>query len=306
MGTPEFSVPGLDMLIKEGYQVVAVVTQPDKPKGRGKKLAAPPVKEYALKNGIAVLQPAKVRTEEFDRQIRELAPDMIVTIAYGRILPKNILNIPLMGCINVHGSLLPKYRGAAPIQQAVINGEKMTGVTTMYMDVGMDTGDMLLKGEMEITEDMTAGELHDRMSLLGAEILRETVKGLETGSLQRSPQNESEATHAPMMKKETGEIDWKESAQKIHNLVRGTNPWPGAYTFYKGGRMRVWKTRVVDVCGIGEYKPGTIVAVESDGIAVAAGQNFIEIKEIQFDSCRRMCIGEYMCGHVIEEGTVLG
>lgn len=305
MGTPEFAIPSLDMLVKEGYDVVAVVTQPDKPKGRGNKMCPPPVKEYAMEHGIEVLQPDKVKTEEFTEKIREINPDLMITAAYGKILPKSVLDIPKYGCINVHGSLLPKYRGAAPIQWSIINGDKVTGITTMYTDVGMDTGDMLLKGEIEITEDMTASELHDKLSVLGAEVLKETLKKLKDGTLERIPQTDSEATYAAMMTKELGCIDWTKSAKEIHNLVRGTNPWPGSYTFYCGNKMKVWVTSVMSE-DEHNLKPGTILKVSKDGMVVACGKGKLNIKDIQFDNSRRMSIEEYICGHKINEGEILG
>ncbi|HOP99258.1 MAG TPA: methionyl-tRNA formyltransferase [Acetivibrio clariflavus] len=305
MGTPEFAIPSLDMLLKEGYDVAAVVTQPDKPKGRGNKMSPPPVKEYAMEHGIEVLQPEKVKTEEFVEKIKAINPDLLVTAAYGKILPKSVLDIPKHGCINVHGSLLPKYRGAAPIQWSIINGEKVTGITTMYTDVGMDTGDMLVKAEIEITEDMTAGELHDKLSVLGAEVLKETLKRLENGTLERIPQNDEEATYAPMMTKETGCIDWSKSSREIHNLVRGTNPWPGAYTFYNDKKMKIWMTSVISD-EEHDSKAGTILKVSKDGIVVACGLGKLNIKEIQFENARKMSVEEYICGHKIDEGELLG
>lgn len=305
MGTPEFAVPSIKMLVENNYNVVAAVTQPDKPKGRGNKMTPPPVKVYAQENDIVVLQPEKIRTGEFYKQLEALKPDLFVTVAYGRILPQDILELPPMGCINVHGSLLPKYRGAAPIQWAVINGEKKTGITTMYTDVGMDTGDMLIKREMEIPVDMTAGELHDCLSIVGAEVLKETLEVLKKGDLKREKQPEGEATYAPMMKKETGAIDWTKSAWEIHNLVRGTNPWPGAYAQYCGAKLKVWKTMFLDGKNEG-YKPGTIIRSSKSGLVVACGEGIINILEIQLESARRMTIEEYLCGHKINEGEVIG
>lgn len=305
MGTPDFAVPSLDMLVKEGYDVVAVVTQPDKPKGRGNKMALPPVKEYALEHGIEVLQPEKVKTEEFADTIKKINPDLLVTAAYGKILPKSVLDIPKFGCINVHGSLLPKYRGAAPIQWSIINGEEKTGITTMFTDVGMDTGDMLLKGEVEITEDMTCGQLHDRLSQLGAEVLKKTLIELKAGTLERIPQSEAEATYAPMMTKNTGLIDWTKSAKEVHNLVRGTNPWPGAFTYYKGQKMKIWLTSVISEDKHG-LKPGTICKVGKEGIDIACGEGKLIIKEVQFECCRKMCVEDYICGHKMDEGEMLG
>ena len=305
MGTPEFAVPSLDMLVREGYEVAAVVTQPDKPKGRGNKMAAPPVKEYAVKSGIEVLQPERIKTPEFTAVLEALEPDLLITAAYGKILPKYILDVPRLGCINVHASLLPKYRGAGPINWAVIKGEKATGITTMFTDVGMDTGDMLVKMEFDIGEDMTAGEVHDKLATLGADTLKETLRLLKEGALVRIPQNDEEATYAPILNKDLGMIDWSKPAREIHNLVRGTNPWPGAFSFYKGEKMKVWKTRVVDDSTCKEA-PGSIYDVNKEGLTVVTGKGLIIIMEVQFESCRKMCIDEYICGHKIDKGEVLG
>jgi methionyl-tRNA formyltransferase len=305
MGTPEFAVPSLDMLVREGYDVMAVVTQPDKPKGRGNKLTPPPVKVYALEKGIEVLQPVKVRTPEYAEQLRRLKPDLMVTAAYGRILTKEVLQIPPYGTINVHGSLLPKYRGAAPIQWAIINGDQVAGITTMYTDVGMDTGDMLVKREIEITGDMTSGELHDIMAAAGAGVLKETLERLQAGTLVGIPQPHEQATHAPMMEKETGHIDWSRDAQAVHNLVRGTDPWPGAFTFYRGERMRIWKTAVSTQSIKGKI-PGTICTVDREGVLVVCGTGAVIVREVQFDSGKRMSVDEYIRGHQINEGELLG
>lgn len=305
MGTPEFAVPSLEMLINEGYEVVAAVTQPDKPKGRGKKEAAPPVKEFALAKGIQVLQPSKVKTPEFAKELRELKPDLLVTVAYGKILPKEVLDIPIFGCINVHGSLLPKYRGAAPIHWAIINGEKVTGITTMYTDIGMDTGDMLLKSEIEITEDMNVGEIHDKLSVIGAQVLKDTLAELKNGTLNRTPQVDSESSYASMLSKETGKIDWSKYSDEIHNLVRGTTPWPSSYTFYNGERLRVWKTRKSDFkCGTRE--PGTVCHADKQTVIVACGKGALELLEVQPESGKRMGIGEFLRGHKLDENTKLG
>lgn len=306
MGTPDFAVPSLEMLVKEGYEVVAVITQPDKPKGRGNKMTAPPVKEFALKHQIKVLQPEKIKTPEFIDQIRAFIPDLLITAAYGKILTKELLEVPVYGCINVHGSLLPAYRGAAPINWAVIKGEKKTGITTMYTDVGVDTGDMLLKKELEIGSDMTVGELHDKMSVLGAEVLMETLTALINGTLQRIPQEDSQSSYAPMMNKELGHIDWNKSALEIHNLVRGTDPWPGAYTFLLGNRMRVWKTSLVPGKSDTEIDNGKILKVDDEGILVKCPDGNLMIKEVQFDSSKRMSVGDYIRGHEINAGETLG
>lgn len=305
MGTPDFAVPSLEMLVNEGYEVVAAVTQPDKPKGRGNKLTAPPVKEFALLHGINVLQPEKIKTSEFIEQIRALKPDLLITAAYGKILSKDLLEVPIKGCINVHGSLLPAYRGAAPINWAVINGEKKTGITTMFTDVGLDTGDMLLKKELEINPDMTVGELHDKMAVLGAEVLKETLIELKKGTLKRIPQQDAESTYAPMMNKELGLIDWNKTAQQVHNLVRGTDPWPGAYTFLNGNRMRVWKTSLTNEKS-DSHNTGQIIEVSDDGILVKCSDEYILIREIQFDSSKRMNVRDYIRGHQIDAGEILG
>lgn len=313
MGTPDFAVPTLDMLVAEGYDVAAVVTQPDKPKGRGKKVCCPSVKEYALNKDICVLQPNKIRTSEFLNTIKDLNPDLLITVAYGKIIPKDVLDVPKFGCINVHASLLPKYRGAAPINWAIINGEKKTGITTMYTDVGMDTGDILLKSELEITENMTAGELHDKLSVLGPIVLKETLLKLCNGTLERIPQSNDEATYAPIMNKQLGKIDWTRSAEEIHNLVRGTNPWPGAYTCYKGSRARIWKTQIPSEESMRIFEEnsscpvnniGAICQIERGQFKVVTGNGILEVTEIQFDCCRRMSVEE--CWHNLNEGEILG
>ncbi|NLY43581.1 MAG: methionyl-tRNA formyltransferase [Clostridiaceae bacterium] len=306
MGTPEFAVPCLDMLVTKGYSVVGVVTQPDKPKGRGHKVSPPPVKEYAIKKGIPVFQPERLRDGSFDNDLRLLSPDCIVVVAYGKILPKSILDYPKYGCINVHASLLPKYRGAGPIQWAIINGEKETGITTMYMDEGMDTGDMILKKKVMIGENETAGELHDRLSVLGAEVLADTLRRIQEGTAPREPQNHSEATYAPMLTKEVGCIDWNKSAVEIKNLVRGVNPWPVAYTNYEGKRFKVWSVDIGEKCDLGV--PGMIIKyIDSQGLMVRTGDmGSIIIKEIQYEGGKKMSMEEYLRGHTIEIGKLLG
>lgn len=307
MGTPEFAVPSLEMLIQEGYEVVAVVTQPDKPKGRGNKVCAPPVKEFALKYGIEVLQPSKIKTDEFVEQIRTIKPDLLVTAAYGKILSKDLLDVPTLGCINVHGSLLPAYRGAAPINWAVINGEKTTGITTMFTDVGLDTGDMLLSKELTIGSDTTVGELHDKMAVLGAEVLKDTLAELKNGTLKRQPQDDELSSYAPIMSKELGLIDWNKTAQEIHNLVRGTDPWPGAYTFLNGDRIRIWRsTLVTQKHNDSNIEAGKILEVNNDGILVKCSDGCILVKEIQLDCCKRMSVECYIRGRQIDAGEKFG
>ncbi|TYQ15628.1 UNVERIFIED_CONTAM: methionyl-tRNA formyltransferase [Acetivibrio alkalicellulosi] len=305
MGTPEFALPSLKMLIEEGYDVIAVVTQPDKPAGRGKKIVMPPVKEYALKNDIAVLQPEKIKTKDFLETLTQIKPDLLVTAAYGKILSKELLEVPKYGCINVHGSLLPKLRGAAPVHWSIINGDKHTGITTMFTDEGLDTGDMLLKESIPISDDMTAGELHDNLADLGAKVLKNTLEQLKDGSLKRTPQSEDQATYAILINKEIGKINWSKSSHEVHNLIRGTNPWPGAFTFYEGCKMKVWKSEFVDD-NSHDYKPGTISKVDKDGVLVFCKVGKVRIKEVQFDSCRKMCVEDYICGHKIDEGEILG
>lgn len=305
MGTPEFALPSLEMLIQEGYEVAAVVTQPDKPARRGKKINMPPVKEYAISEGIKVLQPEKIKTLEFLNVLKEINPDLLITVAYGKMLSKEILELPPLGCINVHGSLLPKYRGAAPVHWSIIHGEKNTGITTMYTNEGMDTGDILLKAEIPITDDMIAGELHDKLSVLGAKVLKKTLKKLESNEIKRIPQDDNEATYAPIISKKTGEINWSKSSREIYNLIRGTNPWPGAFTYHCNCVMKIWKSKIVSE-EPHTFEPGTISKVDKEGILVYCGKGKINIKEIQFASCRRMCVGDYICGNKINEGEILG
>ena len=306
MGTPEFAIPSLKILVENKYNVVAVVTQPDKPQGRGKKVIYTPVKEYAMNNNINVLQPDKIRKQEHIECIKELEPDLIVTCAFGQILPKSLLDIPKYGCINVHGSLLPRYRGAGPIQWAIINGEKVTGVTTMMMDTGVDTGDMLLKREIQISHDMTAGQLHDVMSVEGAEVLLETIKCLENCSLQREQQQDCFSCYAPLIKKDIGLIDWSKSAEEIYNLIRGTNPWPGAFSFIDGERFRIWKA-TINIDDLSDRKlPGTIIKIMPEGLLIETGQDRLIVNEIKCDNNKRMSVSQYICGHIIREGDIFG
>jgi len=310
MGTPDFAVPSLKALVENHYDVICVVTQKDKPKGRGYKVVPPPVKEYALSQGIMVLQPERLSKEpETIERIRELNPDLIVTCAFGQILPDSLLAIPKHGTINVHGSLLPKYRGAAPIQWAIINGETKTGITTMLTDSGLDTGDMLLKAEIDIPDDMTAGELHDKMSLLGAEILIKTLKKLEEGTLVPVPQDHSQATLAPRISKDLGRIDWSAPARNIHNLIRGTTPWPGAYTYLEGKKIRVWRSAVGEDSlnheSDTETVPGTIIGLDKECMTVQTGNGTLRIFEIQAESNKRMTPYQFSLGHGLKIGMNL-
>ncbi|WP_250673315.1 methionyl-tRNA formyltransferase [Paraclostridium ghonii] len=304
MGTPEFAVPCLQKIIDEGHEVVSVVTQPDKPKGRGKKLAMPPVKELALKYDIPVYQPLKAREESFVETLKELNPELIVVVAFGQILPKSILNIPKYGCVNVHASLLPRYRGAAPLNWVIINGEEKTGVTTMYMDEGLDTGDMILKSEIPLDDEITAGELHDKMMIDGAQVLKETIDLISKGQAPREKQNNENTCYSPIMNKSLGNIDWNKSAKDIHNLIRGINPWPSAYTTYEAQTMKIWKTKVINENS--DKKPGTILSVGKEGIEVSTGEGSIQIKEIQMSGKKRMEVHEYIKGNNINTDVILG
>ena len=246
MGTPDFSVPVLDALIEAGHEIAGVVTQPDKPKGRGKAVAMTPVKEKALEHGLSVYQPLKVRTPEFVQVLRELKPDVMVVVAFGQILTKEVLDIPPLGCVNVHASLLPKYRGAAPIQWAVIDGEKETGVTTMMMDEGIDTGDMLEKEIVPIEDEETGDSLHDKLMAAGARLIVSTLKKIQDGTIERTPQTDEETCYARMLKKDMGDVDWSLDAHAIERLVRGLNSWPGTYTKWNGKTVKIWKAKAVD------------------------------------------------------------
>lgn len=302
MGTPEFACPTLRTLIDRGEQVVAVITQPDRPKGRGQQTLPPPVKVLAEEHGIPVYQPVKVRLPESIEQIRALEPDLIVVIAFGQILPKALLDIPKHGCINVHASLLPRYRGAAPLNWCIINGENETGVTTMMMDVGLDTGDMLLKRATPIDPDEDTQSLHDRMSLMGAELLGETLDRLAAGELTPEKQDDSLTCYAPIMKKEDGLIDWTRSAQQIKNQVRGMTPWPGAYSSLDDKLLKVF--RVQTAAGSGE--PGQVLSAGRDGIEVACGEGSLLIRELQLEGKKRLPAGDFLAGFKLQPGATLG
>ena len=304
MGTPEFAVPCLQKIIDEGHEVIGVVTQPDKPKGRGKKLAMPPVKELALKYDIPVYQPLKAREESFVDTLKEMNPELIVVVAFGQILPKSILDIPKYGCVNVHASLLPRYRGAAPLNWVIINGEEKTVLTTMYMDEGLDTGDMILKSEIALDDEITAGELHDKMMIDGAKLLKETIDLIKKGEAPREKQSNEDTCYSPIMNKSLGNIDWNKSAIEIHNLVRGINPWPSAYTTYEGQTMKVWKTKVINKNS--DKQPGTIISVDKEGINVSTSEGIVQIKEIQISGKKRMEVPEYIKGNNINTDIILG
>ena len=293
MGTPDFAAVSLQRLLDERFDVVGVFTQPDKPKNRGMKLQPSPVKEIALAAGLPVFQPAKMRDGTALADLQSLRPDILVVVAYGRILPDDLLAVAPYGAVNVHGSLLPKYRGAAPIQWAVLNGDKITGVTIMQMADGIDTGDMLAKAETPIGEDETAGELFDRLMVLGAELLVDTIDKLDTITPQ--PQNDAEAIHAPMIRKEMGAIDWTQPAERVHDLVRGLNPWPSAFFTLEGKRMKLHRTKVV----VGKGEPGEIAVIGGE-MAVCCGENAVQLIEIQPENGKRMRGSDYLRGHAIE------
>ena len=296
MGTPDFAVPCLKTL-NENYEVIAVITQPDRPKGRGQKLTPSPIKEYALEHNLTVLQPEKIKTSETEEQLKKLAPDLIVVVAFGQILSKAILDIPQLGCINVHASLLPKYRGAAPIHWSIINGETKTGITTMYMDVGLDTGDMILKEEVSISAKMNTGELHDTLMNIGAKTLLQTIKQIAEGSVVRNKQNDAKASYAPLLTKELERINWLLPAQEIYNLVRGLNPWPVAFSIFKGKKLKIWQTKVIDTVATGEI--GTVLSITETGFTVQTGKGILEILELQPESKRKMTAKDFVCGNQI-------
>lgn len=308
MGTPDFAEESLKAIYNAGYNILGVVTNPDRPKGRGMKMMASPVKEFAIEKNIPVYQPEKVRkNEEFIEIVKNLKPDVICVVAYGKILPKEILDIPELGCINVHGSLLPEYRGAAPIQWAVLNGDKTTGVTTMYMDVGMDTGDMILKQEVEIGEDETTGELWDRLSIIGGELLVKTLEQIEAGTASREKQGEH-FTMAPMLDKSQAKIDWEnKTAQEIKNLVRGLNPIMGAFTYLNGKKIKFWKVDVANSIGYDSdnlkmIKNGTVlVSDQRDGLFIKTADGILKVIEIQGENAKKMNIGDFLRGNQINE-----
>lgn len=320
MGTPDFAQESLKSIYDAGFEIIGVVTNPDKPKGRGMKLAYSPVKEYALEKNLKIYQPIKIKNNtEFLDEIKTLAPDVICVVAYGKILPKEILEIPKLGCINVHGSLLPKYRGAAPIQWAVLNGDKTTGITTMYMNEGMDTGDMILKEEVEIGPEETTGDLWQKLSKIGGEILVKTLKLIEEGKAPREKQTE-EATLAPMLNKEMALIDWENSdANKIHNLIRGLNPIMGAYSYIDGKKIKFWKSKVLTKEEFFSYKtefeeyeakfnnlvPGTIlIADDKDGLYIKANGGVLKILEIQGENAKRMPTADFLRGNYLIAGMI--
>ncbi|WP_066638757.1 methionyl-tRNA formyltransferase [Desulfolucanica intricata] len=307
MGTPDFAVPTLKKIIADGHRVTGVVTQPDRPKGRGKKILAPPVKMFAQEAGLKVYQPEKIKTLEITDILKELAPQVIVVVAYGQILSPEILSIPPEGCINVHASLLPRYRGAAPIHWAIINGEKETGITTMFMNEGLDTGDMILRRVLPINDKDNVGVIHDRLAVLGAEVLGETLKLVEKGSVPREAQQNSEATYAPILTREHEIITWDKDARAICNLIRGMDPWPGARTYLDGEVIKIWRARPDDTSEKTACRPGQILkATPAEGIVVQTGKGLVCIEELQRQGSRRMQAADFLRGRQLLVEKVFG
>ena len=303
MGTPDFSVGTLEALVEAGHEVVLAVTQPDKPKGRGKEMQFTPVKECAIKHHIPVYQPRRIREQECIEELRKYSADIMVVVAFGQILPKEILEMTPYGCVNVHASLLPKYRGAAPIQWAILDGETVTGVTTMQMNEGLDTGDMLLKEEVVIEEKETGGTLHDKLAEMGARLCVETLKGLEAGIITPVPQGDSPTSYAKMLDKQLGKIDWNKKAVEIERLIRGLSPWPSAYTNWNEKVMKIWDAKVVS--DTTNEAPGTITKVEKDAFYVQTGEGSLKILELQIPGKKRMDAGAFMRGYQVKESEML-
>jgi methionyl-tRNA formyltransferase len=301
LGTPAFAVPTLERIVEAGHQVAAVLTQPDRPRGRGQQLAASPVKESALRLGIPLFQPERVRRPEAVGYLRGLNAEAMVVVGYGQIIPQNVIDLAPLGIINVHASLLPKYRGAGPIQWAVVNGETRTGVTTMRIDAGLDTGDMLLKRETEIGPEENAIELGKRLASMGADLLVETLAALAAGTIQPEKQDSAAATYAPLLKKEDGLIDWTRPASEIHNRVRGLQPWPGAYTTFRGQKLHIWQSRVA---GPSRSVPGTLISLKPP--VVACGDGALELVEVQSEGRKRLPAADFANGQRLAENEMLG
>ena len=309
MGTPDFSVGTLEEIIKAGHEVMAVVTQPDKPKGRGKALQYSPVKEAALSHNLEVLQPVKARDEAFIEKLRQYNADVFVVVAYGQILPKEIIDMPKYGCINVHASLLPKYRGAAPIQYAVIDGCEYSGVTTMLMDEGLDTGDILLVSKVKLDKKETGGSLFDKLEDVGAKLLVTTLSKLEDGTITRTKQIEEDSTYVKMIKKSMGKIDFNKSAVEIERLIRGLNPWPSAYTSLDGKTFKIWEANCLsdveyDSSKLGEIKPGMVIKINKNSFVIKCKEGYLEALSVQLEGKKRMDAGSFLRGYNLEEGTI--
>ncbi|NBI70836.1 methionyl-tRNA formyltransferase [Clostridiaceae bacterium] len=306
MGTPDFAVPALEALIRGGHEVAAVVTQPDRPRGRGKAIIMSPVKQKALEHGIAVLQPERIKKDEaFLKSLEEISPDAIVVAAFGQILPETILRLPRYGCINIHASLLPKYRGAAPIQWAVINGEEFSGVTTMQMDAGLDTGDIMETKEVELRVKETGGSLFEKLSEAGGELILSTLRKVEDGSITHTKQAQEESSYAGMLDKAMGRVDWSRGAEEIERLIRGLNPWPSAYTSYKGKTLKFWDADVVVQKEERTAEPGEIVSVEEERFLVQTGNGLLAVYELQLEGKKRMLSDAFLRGYPMKEGEKL-
>lgn len=306
MGTPEFAVPSLDMLVEEGYRVVAVVTQPDRPQGRKKVLTPTPVKEAALRHGIPVLQPQRLRHPDAVAELAEYEPDMIVTAAYGQILPKAVLDMPKLGCLNVHGSLLPKYRGGAPIQRSIMNGEKVTGITLMYMAEGLDTGDMIAKAEVPIEDYDTAGTMFEKLSRAGAALLKQQLPRLSEGKVQAEPQNDDEATYAPNLSREDEKLDWSRTSRELYNQIRGLVPFSGAFTLWDGDVFKVWEAELPgEGPGTSDGEPGTVLELNDRGMIVRTGDGVLKLLKVQPSGKKALDISPFARGTSMKAGTVL-
>jgi len=304
MGTPSLAVPILRAIHESKHEVIGVVTQPDRPRGRGRKVGISPIKELAMGLRLPIMQPETTREEVFIVEVSRMSPDLIVVAAYGRMLTRDLLNIPPLGCINVHASLLPKYRGAAPIQWAIANGERRTGITIIKMDEGMDTGDILLAQEVEIGDDDTAQSLHDRLAQVGANLIIKALDQLNRGTLRPIPQDHREATYAPLLKKEDGLIDWSQDARDIFNRIRGFNPWPGAFTYLRGFKLKIFGAKIIP--GEVRERAGKVVQSGPEGVKVTTGKDYLLIKEVQLEGRKRMSIREFLIGNEIPPGTQMG
>lgn len=306
MGTPDFAVEPLEAIIKAGYEVTAVVTQPDKQKGRGKEVKMTPVKECALRHGIPVFQPVKIKEPEAVAELEKYQADLFVVAAFGQLLSEEILNMPEYGCINIHASLLPAYRGAAPIQWAVLNGEKESGVTIMQMDKGLDTGDMLLKRSVELSPTETGDSLHDKLMHLGAELIVEALSKLEKGELVPEKQKDELSSYAKKLTKAMGQIDWSKDAVSLERWIRGLNSWPSAYTFFGGKTLKIWEAQVAEENGAQKAEPGQVVSVSREGFTVACGQGALQILSLQLEGKKRVLTREFLPGYQVEPGMILG
>jgi len=311
MGTPDFAASTLEKIIQSGHEVIGVVTQPDKQKGRSQTISFSSVKELALKHGITVYQPIKVKEVDFLRTVQELAPEVIVVAAFGQMLPKALLDIPPYGCINVHGSLLPKYRGAAPIQYSILEGEVETGITIMYMNVGCDTGDIIMQAKIPITPEETGSSLYDKLAVIGADLLIEALKKIEDGTATRETQDDTKATYVKMLDKDMGRIDFTQSAVILERLIRGLNPWPSAYTFLDGKTLKIWQAVVEkvipsDSTEVSSITPGEVIEVRKDSFVIMTGEGTLVIKELQLEGKKRMPVDAFLRGYSVPIGTKLG